>query len=105
MFDLSYIGLKIKELRKRKNLSQEELAELIDINFRTIQRIETGKNTPSLETLLKLSEALDINIQDFFNVEHYKSRENLIKEINTIANKLDDKKLQEFYKAIYTFYN
>ncbi|MBQ8459334.1 helix-turn-helix transcriptional regulator [bacterium] len=105
MFDLSSIGLKIKELRKRKNLSQEELAELIDINFRTIQRIETGRNTPSLETLSKLAEAFEINIQDFFNVGHQKNRKDIIDEINKIAQSLDDVKLHDFYKAIYTFYN
>lgn len=104
MFNISYIGLRIKELRRRKKLSQEELAELIDVNFRTIQRLETGKNIPSLETLTKLAEAFEIDICDLFAVEHLASREEIINNINIIANNLDDEHLRIFYRTINSFY-
>lgn len=105
MFDLELIGARIKELRRNKKLSQEELAEIIDVNFRTIQRIETGCNIPSLETLVKLTQALGVDIKDLFTTEHFKSREEILNSINEIANKLSDEELKSFYKAIYAFYN
>ncbi len=105
MFDLNSIGLRIKELRRNRHISQEQLAELIDVNFRTIQRIETGRNVPSLETLTRLAEAFNIEINDFFITEHLASREKILKDINETAQKLDDEKLRIFHKIIHGFYN
>jgi len=58
------VGSKIREIRKRKGLSQEELAELAKINLRTIQRIESNANEPSGKTLNLLCEALEINLEE-----------------------------------------
>jgi len=58
------VGSKIREIRKRKGLSQEELAELAKINLRTIQRIESNANEPSGKTLNLICEALEINIEE-----------------------------------------
>jgi len=43
---MNEIGQKIREVRKRKGLSQEELAESAKVNLRTIQRIENNENEP-----------------------------------------------------------
>lgn len=58
------VGSKIREIRKRKGLSQEELAEAAKVNLRTIQRIETNANEPSGKTLNLLCDALNISIDD-----------------------------------------
>lgn len=58
------VGSKIREIRKRKGLSQEELAETAKVNLRTIQRIETNANEPSGKTLNLLCDALNISIDD-----------------------------------------
>ncbi len=58
------VGSKIREIRKRKGLSQEELAEAAKVNLRTIQRIETSVNDPSGKTLNLLCDALNISIDD-----------------------------------------
>jgi len=67
------IGRKIRIIRKRKGLSQEELAELAKINLRTIQRIENNANEPSGKTLSLLCEALEINIEEL--VEYGKAED------------------------------
>jgi len=67
------IGNKIREVRKRKGLSQEELAELAKINLRTIQRIESNVNKPSGKTLNLLCDALDITIDEI--VEYGKTED------------------------------
>jgi transcriptional regulator with XRE-family HTH domain len=58
------VGSKIREIRKRKGLSQEELAEAAKVNLRTIQRVETSVNDPSGKTLNLLCDALNISIDD-----------------------------------------
>lgn len=105
MNDLESIGIKIKELRKKRGYSQEKLAEIVDVNFRTIQRIETGKNIPTLETLVKLAQALEVTMKDLFTYECFKSRDELLKKINLLINKLDDEKLKTFYKIASNLYN
>ena len=50
----------IKENRLKKNLTQEQLAEKIDISWRQLQRIEKNENETRVQTLKKLISALDI---------------------------------------------
>ena len=68
-----FIGKKIKEQRKRLGLSQFELAELVDVHEKQIYRIETGLNTPSISTIIKILHALkmDIRVLDFENCENF----------------------------------
>lgn len=53
------LAKKIKQLRARKGLSQDELGEMSKLNLRTIQRIESGETEPRGDTLKKLANALD----------------------------------------------
>ena len=64
---MNEIGEKIKELRKKKGLSQEELAELAKVNLRTIQRIEKNESEPRGKTLNLICEVLEINIEDILD--------------------------------------
>lgn len=60
------LGFRIKELRKSKGLTQEKLAERLDITPRQLTRIETGDNFPSPETLAKISYILDVDLSCLF---------------------------------------
>ncbi|UOE50590.1 helix-turn-helix domain-containing protein [Mucilaginibacter sp. SMC90] len=57
-------GKKIKELRNRKGLSQEELAEQAQLSLRTVQRIENGETEARGDTLKRLATALNITPED-----------------------------------------
>lgn len=59
--DLNEIGSRIKAERKSKNLSQEKLAEIINVSPHYIYEIERGLKAMSLETLVNLSAALNIS--------------------------------------------
>lgn len=59
--DLNEIGSRIKAERRRRRLSQEKLAELINVSPHYIYEIERGLKAMSLETLVNLSAALDIS--------------------------------------------
>lgn len=63
------IGQQIREARKQKGLTQEQLAEQVERNLRTIQRIENSENAPRNETLSLICEALEINLDDIPNGE------------------------------------
>ena len=57
------IGNKLKDLRKKRGLTQERLAELADIDYKYLQKIE-GKNPPNIkiETLEKLAKVFNISL-------------------------------------------
>lgn len=61
------LAKKVKELRKRKGLSQEDLAENSGLSLRTIQRIENGETEPTGETLKRISNALNVNAEDLID--------------------------------------
>lgn len=55
------LGEKIKTLRKRQGLSQEELSERVEINATHLSRLETGKYQPSIDVLKRLADALEVS--------------------------------------------
>ncbi len=61
------LGNKIKLARKAKNLSQNQLAEMLDISREHLAKIETAKRTVSLGLLFDLSDKLDISEKDLFD--------------------------------------
>lgn len=64
---MTEIGKKIKEIRKKKGLSQEELAESAKVNLRTIQRIENNESEPRGKTLNLICNVLNINAEDILD--------------------------------------
>ncbi len=61
------LAQRVKDLRKRKGFSQEELGKISGLSLRTIQRIENGETKPTGETLKRLSNSLDITRDELFN--------------------------------------
>jgi transcriptional regulator with XRE-family HTH domain len=63
------LGERIKALREKKGVSQQELASLCDFEKSNMSRIEAGRTNPTVSTLLKISYALNINITVLVDVE------------------------------------
>jgi transcriptional regulator with XRE-family HTH domain len=63
------IGQKIKELRLGNNLTQEELANRLELTKGYISQLENDKTSPSMTTLFDILEVLGTNIHDFFAKE------------------------------------
>lgn len=61
------IGEKIAESRKKNNMTQRELAEKINVSDRVISKWETGKSLPDVETMLRLSQVLDVSITELYD--------------------------------------
>lgn len=64
---MNEVGKKIREIRKKKGLTQEELAESAKVNLRTIQRIENNESEPRGKTLNLICEVLSINAEDILD--------------------------------------
>lgn len=64
---MNNIGEKIRTVRKKKGLSQEELAESAKVNLRTIQRTENSESEPRGKTLHLICDALDLNAEDILD--------------------------------------
>ncbi|MFQ9453863.1 helix-turn-helix domain-containing protein [[Ruminococcus] lactaris] len=65
--DYKLLGKNIKEARKSLKMTQEQLAEQIDVSTVFISQIENGSRKPSLETIYKISIALKIKIDTLIN--------------------------------------
>ena len=83
--DLGKIGKFIAELRKEQNMTQEELAEKIGVNAKTISKWETGLNLPDSILLFNLSKELKVNVQDLLSGERIK-KEKINKSFIDIIN-------------------
>src|SRR4030042_4777169 len=64
------IGLSIAKIRKDRELTQAQLAEMIDTTVETISRLERGVSVPSLKTLEKISKALHVQLKELLNFEY-----------------------------------
>jgi transcriptional regulator with XRE-family HTH domain len=99
------IGIHIKSLRHSKRISQEGLAEKMGISSKYLSSIERGKENPTLDTLIKLSEALDIELSEVFNFSHEgKSVKDLKAFITSLMKGSDEERLRltaRIVKAIY----
>ena len=64
MLDAKIVGEAIAQKRKEKGISQEVLSGLADIGRTHLSAIERGERKPTLETLYRISQALDIRMSD-----------------------------------------
>ena len=94
------IGTRIKKVRNSKGLTQEELAELMGINSKYLSSIERGKENPTLNTVLKLAESLDVNPNEIFKDIKIENPQKIKRRINTLLKKADEDQLQGIYKIL-----
>ncbi len=94
------IGIRIKELRKMRGHSQEELAALADITAKHLSNMELGKENPTLDTFLKLASAFNVELWELLNYGHGLQRKELQSEINGILKTSKDDDLRLIMKFI-----
>lgn len=86
--DQKKIGSFLKELRKEKDITQEQLAEKINVSGRTVSRWETGSNMPDISLLAELAEFYDVSIPEIIDGE--RKSENMNEEVKETVLKLSD---------------
>jgi transcriptional regulator with XRE-family HTH domain len=67
---LKIVGKRIKEVRESKNMAQVDLAVKMEGNIDTtnISRIEAGRTNPTVYTLFRISQALEVSMSDLVNI-------------------------------------
>lgn len=93
-------GEKIKRMRQNRGLTQEQLAEAVDISQRALSAIERGENFVTSETIDKLLKTLNTTSEELFALNHLKEPEELLLEINKNLSKLSQnpQKLELVYQ-------
>lgn len=87
------LGNRVKKLRLAVGLNQNALAEILDINIKSIQRYETNKSLPDTYSLVKLATYFDVSTDYLLGLTSYKE------EIKEVANKIrKDGKYNEYYR-------
>ena len=84
--DQKMIGSFLKELRKEKNITQEQLAETLGVSGRTVSRWETGTNMPDISLLVDMAEMFDVSVPEIINGE--RKNENMSEEVKETAQSL-----------------
>lgn len=93
-------GKRIRELRKKAGLTQEELSCKVDVDSKSISRIETGKFSPSLDLLYRLSRVFDVEYYEMLKFEHHKDNVDLYSDSLKILESLSDEKMKLAYKML-----
>ncbi|MEW6108663.1 MAG: helix-turn-helix transcriptional regulator [Nitrospirota bacterium] len=94
------IGRRIQELRKKQGLSQEQLAEKADTSPNYLSRMERGTENPTLDMLIKLSNALEVEMWEIFDFGHVASHKELKESIQSFAKTSDEPTLRLALKVI-----
>ena len=82
------IGGFLKELRKQKGLTQQQIAEKFNVSNRTISRWENGNNMPDLDILIEISDYYEVDLREILNGE--RKSDNMDKEIKeTVLQAVD----------------
>lgn len=80
------VGRFLKELRKEKNLTQEQLAERLNVTGRTVSRWETGSNMPDISILVELADFYEVTIPEIIDGE--RKGKNMNEEVKEAALKV-----------------
>lgn len=93
------VGKRIREFRKAQRISQQELGERADLNYKYIGGVERGERNPSVESLVKIAKGLKVDVGDFFNVDDSRQLSEKERIYNQIIGLLGDKSTKELKLA------
>lgn len=93
-------GERIKGLRESKGWTQDVLAEKMDISKNYLSSIERGKENPTFDMLMKLSDSLKVEMWELFNFGHEKGPKELKEMLKSFGNELPEEKLKLAVKLI-----
>ena len=83
------IGTKIIEIRKQKNMTQEDFAKIFHVTRQTVSNWENGKSYPDLQTLVQISNEFNVSL------------DTMLKEDMNMVKKIDNYKVYKKYQGYY----
>lgn len=94
------IGERVKEIRKSKCLTQEQVSEISGIDSKYLSMIEVGKRYPSLDYLERLAEIFGVDLSEFFNYSHLQIGEAQGVDLKRMVDELSEREKQLLVKLI-----
>ena len=88
------LGMRVREVRKLRGLSQERLAEKVGVDPKQISRIEGGKSAPSLDTLEAIARSLQVEMKNLLDFQHLVPDESIEDQAVRLLGLMDDKTKQ-----------
>ncbi len=99
------LGKRVQELRKARNLTQQQVADRMNIDIRNYRRIERGESFPA-RNIIPLAEALDVTLSQLYDCKHLELDEASLREaIKKSADTMSMEQLVIIYKMINSIYN
>lgn len=92
------LGKRIKQIRKNAGFTQERLSELIGIETGLLSTIESGRSFPSLVTLEKISQILNVEMKAFFDYDTSITIKDMKKIIVKNIDKIKENQIPYIYK-------
>lgn len=96
--NFSIIGVRLKQARLNKKITQEKLAEMIDVSVTCISRIERGSTNINLKRLSELCDILDVSEGEILNGASNSSPSYLNKEFSNLLKNCPSEKIDLIYK-------
>jgi transcriptional regulator with XRE-family HTH domain len=99
--DFNYVamGQRIKSARKKKKLTQEQLAELCDLSTAHIGHVERGSRALSIETLVKLALVLDVST-DYLLLDVMADKDTIFEKITISFGDHPKERVERFYNIV-----
>ena len=99
MDEFQLLGRRIRELRKKRRLTQQELAEKAGLHFKFVGGIERGTVNTTLRALKKIATALGVSVADLFQYElHSSDPKQLRKLLAEAIRRCSDSEAALFYR-------
>lgn len=104
--ELDYValGMRVRKAREIKGLTQEQLGEACSLSAAHIGHIERGTRVPSVETLFRISCALQVST-DTLLFDSVPTDENLLQHVSSMLKNKDRRKVQSFLSTVRTLAN
>src|SRR5262245_7389227 len=96
------LGRRIKNLRGMRGYSQEQLSEIMGISQNYLRNIERGKENPTLELFIKLSQGLKVGMHEIFTTETHEEPKLLRKKMRELTNEIKDPELNRILRVLET---
>lgn len=96
--DLILFARRMKNLRTKRNLTMEKLAELCDLTPNHIAKLEAAKSNPSFLSLSKIATALNVEIKELFNFDELQDENYIKDEFNKLIKYSSPEHIKLLYK-------
>ena len=94
------IGARIREIRTKRGFTQEALSEKMGVNPKYLSSIERGKENPTLNTLVRLSESLEVEIGEIFGFVESEDPAEAKSRIVSLLDEADEEQVKLISKMV-----